>query len=225
MPMFQNELPTGKRHMGFDIKRTPSAGSFEAIITCDRLLVCDTHYWGGRTNPCERKKLNADGEPIAGTCVACNASIPYRSHVYVSCVEKRSGEHVIFECTAFAAKAFEEYYEKTKSLRGCIFNARRSKSYSNGKVVIETNTVNLSRVNLPHPPDIAQILCVIWHVPVEKKTEGDKHSSTTEILSREDRLTSMRKCPENMEGPLTIGDILRPGMPDRSPNGKPVFPL
>jgi hypothetical protein len=225
MPLWKSEVPTEKKHMGFNIARTPTSGSFEGIITCEEMVVCDTHYWGGRTTPCERKQLDDEGKPKAGTCPACNASIPYRTHVYVACVEKRTRDHVVFECTAFAAKAFQEYFEKMKSLRGCIFNARRHKNSPNSKVIIETNTVNLTRVDIPSPPDIIRILCTVWHIPMQKSTEHKKDSSSAEILSREDLVAQMRQCSENMEAPLTIGDILRPGSPDREGNGKPVFPL
>ena len=155
MPTWSHDLPKEKSHMGFDLRRTPADKPLLAIVTSDNILVTDTHYWGGRTVPCERPD-----------CTACNASVPYRTHVYISAFCGRSHEHFLFECTANAAKAFEEYRQANSTLRGCLFQASRPKGTKNGKVVIITKPADLSRTPVPSAPDVKLALCVIWRLPV-----------------------------------------------------------
>ena len=165
MPAFSNRLPTGEKHMGYDLRRTPPASPLRAIITSDDLLCCDTHWYGGRTLPCERKQLAPDGTPTAGSCAACNDAMPFRTHVYVSVFDGKTHEHYIFECSALAAKPLEEYRAANGTLRGCAISATRPKGKGNSKVVIETCPTNLARVTLPTAPDLARALCVIWRIP------------------------------------------------------------
>lgn len=166
MPTWRKTLPPDGKHQGFSLKRTPTTGALQGIITCERLFVCDTHYWHGRTMPCERV-TNESGETIDDSgCNACQQKQPYRTHVYVSAFDGKNRTHFLFECTANAAKPLQEYFEATATLRGCIFHSSRAKAAANSKVIIETNTANLARVQLPNAPDIPTALAVIWRLPL-----------------------------------------------------------
>jgi hypothetical protein len=165
MPRFTTSLPKQAAHQGFDLKRTPSA--LTGIVTSDNFLCVDTHYWHGRTLPCERI-VNDDGTTFDDSpCQACQAKQGFRTHVYLAAINPKTREHYIFECTANAAKAFEEYQATAGHLQGCAFQASRPKGGPNSKVVIVTNTANLARVSLPPPPDLIRALAVIWRLPVE----------------------------------------------------------
>ena len=214
MPAWSNKLPEKSKHMGFDLRRTPQTTALQAIVTCDDILVCDTHYWGGRTLPCERRRTANDGSETAGTCAACNESIPFRTHVYVSAMESKSREHFIFECTAHAAKALVSYHEASGTLRGCIIHASRPKGLRNSQVVIQTNAVNLAKVQLPDPPNIIRALSTIWRLPATGlAVEKEKRGSPT-VKTIPGPLNRMREQPDNQPEPESIGDIL-------GGNGKP----
>jgi len=213
MPSFSNRLPDKAKHMGFDIVRTPTSGNLVACITSEDLLVVDTHYWNGRTIPCERKTLDAAGEATAGTCEACNAATPFRTHVYVAAFRDKTHDHFIFECTAHAAKAFAEYREKAGTLRGCAFTASRPKQTKNGKVVVETRTANLCHMTLPQPPNLARALCTIWRVPTpDHASMAQGYSSATSeadtllrgpgVLLQADQLRQQREQLDNAGGTL-----------------------
>ena len=208
MPTWSNHLPTGKSHMGFALKRTPTSGFVQAIVTCESLTVCDTHYWGGRTVPCERVQQNPDGSLTAGECAACNNSIPYRVHVYVSALDTRAHEHFIFECTAHAAIAFADYEAANGSLRGCIFHASRPKAERNSKVIIQTNTANLAHVQIPSAPNVIIALCTIWRVPLTQKRETENGRSVKSARPSRVQLAAMTQQPDNQPEPPTIGEIL-----------------
>ena len=154
MPTWSTSTPTTSKHMGFDLVRTPIDAPITAVVTSPDFIGCDTHFWGGRTVPCERPD-----------CPACNSGMPFRWHAYLACIFTKSHEHVIFECTQLAAKAFEAYKLAHGTLRGCLFNASRPKKASNSKVCIATRPANLELIVLPEPPDLVKLLSVIWQLP------------------------------------------------------------
>ena len=195
--------------MGFDLKRTPGVGALQAIITCDDLLVCDTHFYRGRTAPCERL-INDEGKTIdESPCAACLDKASYRTHVYLSAFIVKNCEHFIFECTSNAAKALDDYRKATGSLRGCIMYASRPKGLKNSKVVIETNTANLSKVKLPPAPDLERALAVIWRIPTPalETVEGKKNGRITRVNGK--LRAKIEDLPDNMPEAETIGDFIK----------------
>jgi len=219
MPTFRRELPPEGQNTGFDLRRTPADGKILAIITCEELVVCDTHYWHGRTLPCERV-VNDKGRTIDDTpCPACREKAAWRTHVYVSAFDHAKREHFLFECTAMAAKPLEEYRLGTGTLRGCVLHASRPRGLKNAKVAIQTNTSNLARNPIPTPPDIAAALAVIWRLPrtaidgsktaARERAEPDERlPSARRLRPKPDRLTEMRNQPDNEPEPPTMGEIL-----------------
>lgn len=197
MPTWRTELPKEKKHMGFDLRRTPQTATLHAIVTSDDLLVCDTHFWKGRTQPCERPD-----------CPACNESTPYRTHVYLSAFDPKKAEHFLFECTAHAAKPLDEYRQANQTMRGCIILANRPKGTRNSKVFIQTATANLTRVHLPDPPDLILALSVIWRLPATALQIGQAPRGHDELQAKLDIIAQQREQPDNMPDPPTIGEIL-----------------
>lgn len=209
MPNWRNELPSTRRHMGFDLKRTPTNAPLEAIITCDDLTVCDTHFWHGRTTPCE-----------APDCPACNEAIPYRTHVYISAYEPRQAQHFIFECTTHAAKPLAEYRQASGTLRGCLFHATRPARTPNGRVLIETNTVNLAKVKLPTAPNVILALSVIWRLPLTGLAIEHERHHDPKVKTRKPPIDRMRQQPDNQPDPARMDTILAsPG--NNEPPAKP----
>ena len=175
MPNFSNTLPPEQPHKGYDIRRTPPSQPLAAIVTCDQFLCCDTHYFQGRTTPCERI-TNEQGKTVDdSTCPACQRKQPWRSHVYVSAFSPKTHEHYIYECSTNAAKTFAEHVQAYKTLRGFGFQAVRPKGQANSKVVISPIPVNLSKITLPRPPDVAAALMVIWRLPASAIASQTEH--------------------------------------------------
>lgn len=208
MPTWSNQLPREEKHMGFDIHRTPTSRPLRAIITCDDLLICDTHYWGGRTIPCERQQQLPDGSLSAATCPACNESIPYRTHVYVSALDYNTRDHFIFECTSHAAKVLSEHRRSIGTLRGCHFNAFRPKGQPNSKVVIETAVANSAKLPLPEPPNLILALSIIWRLPLTGLAIEHQRFHDPEIKTRKAPIDRMRDQPDNQPDPPRMDAIL-----------------
>jgi|WetSurMetagenome_2_1015567.scaffolds.fasta_scaffold90244_2 hypothetical protein len=200
MPVFRSTLPPEGKNVGFSLKRTPANGALLGICTSAKIVVVDTHYWHGRTMPCERI-CDATGALLDdGGCAACQQKQPFRTHTYVSAICPKTHVHFLFECTGIAAKPFAEYIEANGTLRGCIFNASRPKGGVNSKVVIVTNTANLTRVTLPAAPHIANALAVIWRLPKQAIYEEDVGPSTTLLQTDEKELAEIRHQESNANG-------------------------
>lgn len=197
MPVFRNTIPQSTGDHGYDLKRTPINGALQGIITCEDVLVCDTHYFRGRTTPCERI-VNDEGKTIDdAACQPCREKIGFRTHVYVSVFDVKKRDHFIFECTAIAAKSLSEYKQSNSTLRGCILYASRPKGTPNSKVFIETNTANLQKQPLPHAPDLQKALCVIWRIPLDTLEPVDHHKKNGKVKASTNRLDVMRRQDDN----------------------------
>ena len=153
MPVFTSRPPEETEGRGLPLLRTPAHGKINACITSPFLLGCYTHYWGGRTVPCEKPK-----------CEACEASMPYRWHGYVSAILRNSREHVLLEFTAQACDALDAYTTANGQLRGCAIECFRRPATANGRVIVKAIRAELGEMILPDPPDIPKMLCKMWNI-------------------------------------------------------------
>lgn len=176
---FSPNVPEKTSGSAFTLHRTPAKGKLIATVTCDQLVGCPTHFYGGHTVPCE-----------APDCQACQAASPWRWHGYLSAVDSKTGEHIIFEVTAQAAEPFAAYRKHHGTLRGCLFQATRRGQYRNGRVLIQCKPADLTQIVLPDSPDLITCLCYIWHVdPPEASIDGQ--------LKKVDRIKINRKPDGN----------------------------
>ena len=208
MPTFRKDLPPLGKHQGFDLKRTPETGALNAIVTCEDFVVCDTHYYHGRTGPCERI-FNDEGKTIDDSpCAACRDKVGYRTHVYLSAFIVKTCEHFIFECSNNAAKSLDDYRKATGTLRGCVIYANRPKGLKNSKVVIETGTVNLAKVKLPNAPDLVKALSVIWRLPITALDTKKNAKKNGQLHTNNAKIRELDTQPDSMADPASVGDIL-----------------
>lgn len=219
MPRFSNQLPTQGANRGFDLRRTPTTGNIHVIVTCEDFVVCDTHFWHGRTTPCERI-VNDEGKTLDDShCPSCLEKQAWRSHVYVSVFDPKKQEHFIWECTAQAAKPIAEYRDTVGSLRGCVISANRPKGTPNGRVIVVTGTANLARNPIPQSPDLTRALAVIWRIPATALEPGAepiadlpspdgyaKRRPTNRINGS--KMRQMREQTDNAADPTPIADLI-----------------
>lgn len=208
MPTWKTELPPEHTNMGFCLKRTPASAPIHAIITSPDLLICDTHYWHGRTTPCERIQTADSATLDDSPCQACREKTPWRTHVYCSCYDVKHQDHFLFECTAHAARPLQEYRQANSSLRGCILFATRPKGGPNSQVIIETGTANLTKLFLPEPPNLMLALSVIWRLPLKGLVIEDRRHHSPELRTRAAALDAMRSQPDNLPDPPTVAEII-----------------
>jgi hypothetical protein len=154
MPVFNDRPPRRDAPKPLDLLRTPMHGGFKAICLSDNVLGCSTHFWGGRTVPCE--------DP---NCPACDAGSPTRWHGYIAAWNPTTNYKFIFEFTDTAADVFLQYRSANGTLRGCKFDAHRSKPVPNGRVLINTSAIDQTKFPLPDEPNLTAILLNIWKLP------------------------------------------------------------
>lgn len=154
MPQFSTEPPEDLRGHALQLMRCPQMKPIKAVVTCDQLIGCKTHFFGGRTVPCEQE-----------SCPACHEGLPWRWHSYLSAYQEATKFHFLFESTARATEPFILYRKAHLSLRGCEFRAHRANSRHNARVIIETKPVDLEAFYLPPPPDLLKCLSIIWNLP------------------------------------------------------------
>lgn len=155
MPTWTHSPPDDPRGQGLPLLRTPAARNLEAVVTSEKLIGTDTHFWGGHTIPCERPE-----------CEACNHGVAYRWHGYLSAYHPQEQLHFIFEMTAQAAQTFTEYLKEHGTLRCCRFIAYRWQRRRNGRVIIKCEHSAFATHSLPNAPDLAKVMAIIWRIPI-----------------------------------------------------------
>lgn len=153
MPSFTTTPPPDARGNPLELKRTPAKGTLKAIVTSSDLIGCHTHFFHGRTMPCD-----------VDDCKACQSGMPFRWHAWLSAFTSRVNQHILFEMTAQAAEHFVQYRKVHGTLRGCLFEALRPSGRPNGRVMIHTRPADLSGINLPKEPNLISALSIIWNI-------------------------------------------------------------
>ncbi len=182
MPTFTANVPEKTEHRGFDLRRTPSDKPIKGLITSDNIIGCNTHWWGGRTVPCEDEN-----------CEACSKNTPSRWHVYLSVLEAGTRDHFLFECTGKAAWPFVEWYATHGTLRGVMMYAHRPKRRRNAKVEIILKPNDTRGVILPKGPDLPRAMAVIWQLPgsairIDKTVADIPHVTTDRLILEAQRI-------------------------------------
>lgn len=150
---FSSDPPADPRGNSLALKRTPTARPIRGIITCDNLVGTPTHFFHGRTVPCNDE-----------TCEPCDHGVPWRWHGYVSLFGPSTHSHILFEMTAKTVEPLKTYRLAHGTLRGCLITARRINSSPNARVVITTGVADLQSINLPKEPHILEALSIIWNI-------------------------------------------------------------
>jgi len=163
MPIFSHAPPTNDRGYGLPIIRTPANGKLELAITTPEIIGCPTHWYHGRTVPCETVN-----------CQACLEAVPWRWHAYLAGILPRTRQHVILEVTAQAAEQIQAYAKTHPTLRNAILTAQRQKNRRNGRVIITMATGDPDKLHLPNPPDMIKCLSVLWNIPTSQMEQGPR---------------------------------------------------
>lgn len=153
MPTFSTSPPPEPHGNALQLVRTPPIGSLRAIVTSSDMIGCHTHFWHGRTMPCEVEN-----------CKPCQEGMPFRWHAWLSALTAKVKQHVLFEVTAQAAEHFVQYREANGTLRGCLFEASRPSRRPNGRVHISTRPACLSDIRIPDEPNLISALSIIWNI-------------------------------------------------------------
>jgi len=164
MLQFSSNPPLEPTKHALPMLRTPPKGKLVLLLTCQDLLGCWTHYFGGRSTPCT-------GDP----CEACQAGSSMRWHGYVCGITPKTHEHCLLEVTRAAAETLAAYRAKNGTLRGCHLTATRVAPRANARLHLELRPFDLSTIDLPASANIQAALCNLWGIPITETaiTHGD----------------------------------------------------
>lgn len=151
-PHWTDAPPKDDLGQPWPIRRTPADKPICGFAINPTLLGCDTHFYRGRTTPCERPD-----------CPACDEGRPYRWHAWIPTHDPATQTSWLFECTAAACDAFQAYLEHHGTLRGCCYKAYRPSGAPNGRIIIATKPGDLQRWPLPPEIDLLPMLARIWN--------------------------------------------------------------
>jgi len=152
-----------------------------------------THYYRGRTIPCDNE-----------TCPACNDGIPWRWHGYVGLFGLSSHRQVLFEFTAKAAEPLTQFALAYGTLRGCQIKAARANTAPNSRVIITTHPADLEKIHIPEPPNLLEALSIIWNIELPAiRVEGiNKGNPSLQIAADPDlqKQTTLNRIRSTIAG-------------------------
>ncbi len=168
---FTSDVPIDPRGNSLPLMRCPTNRPIQGIITSDDLIGTRTHFFRGRTIPCDNDE-----------CPACSDGLPWRWHAYVALWSDVTHRTVLFEMTARGTEPLITYRKAYGTLRGCRLSAKRANSSPNSRVIIQTSQADLQKAALPAAPNILEALSIIWNIELPSiSIEG--HNRNCEELS------------------------------------------
>lgn len=150
---FQNEPPEEGNHHSLPLVRTPTNRPIAGIITSPDMVGTQTHFFHGRTIPCDSEE-----------CPACSEGLPWRWHAYCSLWSPATHRVVLFEMTAKCVEPLVTYRKAYGTLRGCHLMAKRATTSANSRVILQTKRADLENVSLPDGADLIKALSIIWNI-------------------------------------------------------------
>lgn len=157
MPQWTNHAPDDADRHTATLMRVKPGRPIRGICASPHLLGCWTHWFGGRTIPCNPPD-----------CPACAQSASRRWHAYIHLYSPTTHHSAILELTSLAARELEAYVEQHHTLRGALLDVQRSNHRPNSTIILTATPADLQRFNLPPPLDIPAALERMWEVNVKR---------------------------------------------------------
>jgi hypothetical protein len=151
MPTWNDKPPKEPIERQYRLIRVPASKPLALVILAEKLTGCPTHYWHGRTAPCERPE-----------CEACEQGNSPRWHAYVPCIIAQTGERCILELTGQAAQQLSPTIDEYQTLRGIKIVVERKSKRPNGRIAITTIPGRVAESSIPAEPDVITTMTHIW---------------------------------------------------------------
>jgi len=170
MPTFSHTPPQRGTDFALTLVRVPAGPGRKGIITSTNLVGCYTHWWGGRTQPCED-----------ANCSACKEGMPRRWHAYLAAWTPSPAFHYLLELTRNSIESLMEYHAAQGTLRGCWYEARRAGPARNSRLRLTCRPADLNGLALPQEPNTIACLAIIWSLPSTAIVIADAKSNPQEM--------------------------------------------
>ena len=176
MPTIYNRIPADATKYSLHLLRCGQAATIRGIVTSANIVGLHTHYFGGRTTPCQ------DTE-----CKPCAQGFSARWHAYFGVWTAGKSRHVLLELTATPSLALQNYHDLHGTIRGAEIEVKRLGRRQNGRVQCTATPADLSKIIIPPEPTILPALATLWSIPLSAfhfPAESDEESSVTTIIGR-----------------------------------------
>lgn len=163
--MWTNRPPVGDTKPTTRLVRAIPKRPIRAFVLSGDVSGTKTHYWHGRTRPCN-----------APDCDACTANNIARWHGYIAIYNTDAHEVQVLEITSSSIQYIERYLVGRQSLRGAHITASRPSGRITGKLHLLLEQTTDLRPDLPPAPNVRQILERIWHGDAARPAEAPLHT-------------------------------------------------
>jgi len=199
MLTFDETPPPDPRGNSLNLMRCPTMRPVQGIILSDGLIGTNTHYYKGRTIPCD-----SEG------CPACGEGWPWRWHCWVPLFSPTTQVTVLFEMTARCAEILAAHKQTYTTLRGTLLKAQRLNSSPNSKVMLHLQPADLRDIKLPPCPDILGALSIIWNIERPSMSVAGLLKEIPHLNVQQDLALQQPSMPSNGNSPRSS-----------KPNGRP----
>lgn len=151
MTEWSDQSPPQQPAAQYRLIRTPPFKPIRLLILSGKPLGCKTHYFRGRTAPCE-----------GDACEACQQGLPWRWHAYLAVLALPNREKCILEMTAQATEQLQPAIHELGTLRGSIIITERPAKRPNGRVRVTMTRDRQPEASMPQPPNIIACMQHIW---------------------------------------------------------------
>lgn len=136
-----------------EVLRTPAQGLSNVTCLSNDCLGDHTHFWRGRTKPCQRKH-----------CEACREGIGKRWRGYVFVEVRRTGKIYALELTPACMGEVDRWVTAHGTLRGAKFSLARRDEKPNGKLRLAISPADPLARDLPTAPSMRKFLARLWQL-------------------------------------------------------------
>jgi len=169
--IFRHRPSTDQMPQQLPLLRVPPKGLSGLVILSHDIVGCDTHYWRGRTRPCE-----------APNCDACQANQRPRWRGYLAVMSQRTEKIGVIELTPAAVAPVDRAFRQARTLRGCQIALARKNEKPNGQLFAQISVPNETKEHLPKAPNLKTYLAKLWDLNVIKPHE----ITTDEVIKMRD---------------------------------------
>lgn len=151
MEAWRDEPSEDQRENPLSILRVKPGQPVRGIITSDRHVGADTHYWHGRSTICTQEN-----------CEACAAGMRARWYGYMGIWSSKSKRQTILEFTPPVASEIKAYIAEHGTLRGAAIEIQRTNRKVNSRLEATLAESNFTGDALPAALPVRKILCRMW---------------------------------------------------------------
>lgn len=169
---------------------TPNKPTLAVILSPD-VIGLYTHYWRGRSVPCQ---------PFG--CPACEAHQRPRWYGYLGIWNPNNGSIAVLELTPPAIAPIDAWLKRHPSLRAAQIIAKRANKRPNSRLVVEIRPDVYNGEFLPPPPQVERTLEHIWESSGHHRPDREEAADAASLPATQATTSRQTNGQAPAAGPL-----------------------